>query len=125
MGTANGGGDMVIRQGDIVWLDFTPQAGHEQAGTRPAVVVSNEIFNQRTRLVIACPITNTNNTFPLHVPLDSRTKTTGVVLCEHVRALDPIARNCRIVERIPEDLLQNVLDIIFASVDAGPSHVGH
>lgn len=108
---------MVIRQGAVVWLDFTPQAGHEQAGTRPALVVSNNFFNQRTQLIIVCPITNTNRPFPLHVPLDGRTQTTGTILCEQVRAVDPAARNCRVAEQLPPDLLQKVLDVVAAQFE--------
>ena len=78
----------MVKQGTIIKINFNPQAGHEQAGYRPAVVISNNIFNEKTRLSIVCPITNTNNHFPLHIPLDERTKTTGVILCEHIKALD-------------------------------------
>ena len=78
----------MVRQGTIIKINFNPQAGHEQAGYRPAVVVSNDFFNMKTNLAIVCPITNTNNHFPLHVPLDGRTTTTGVILCEHIRTLD-------------------------------------
>ena len=74
----------MVKQGDIIKVNFNPQAGHEQAGYRPALVISNDFFNQKANLTIVCPITNTSNRFPLHIPLDSRTVTTGVVLCEHV-----------------------------------------
>ena len=74
-------------------------------------------FNQKTNLTIVCPITNTNNKFPLHIPLDDRTVTTGVVLCEHVKALDLNARAYRVVEQIPEDLLRMVIDVVFAEVE--------
>ncbi len=57
-------------QGDIIFLGFDPRAGHEQKGRRPAVVVSNNVFNQFTRLAMVCPITNTKRSFPLHIPLD-------------------------------------------------------
>lgn len=107
----------MVRQGDIIKLNFNPQAGHEQAGYRPALVVSNDFFNEKTNMVIVCPITNTNNSFPLHIPLDNRTNTTGVVLCEHLKSLDIAARNYRIVEKIPEDLLQEVIDVIFAEIE--------
>ena len=63
------------KQGDIVFLDFSPQSGHEQAGRRPGVVISNEQFFIRTKFAVVCPITNTSNKFPLHIPLDNRTKT--------------------------------------------------
>ena len=107
----------MVKQGDIIKINFNPQAGHEQAGYRPALVISNDVFNQKTNLNIVCPITNTNNSFPLHVPLDARTSTTGVVLCEHIKSLDLNARSYRVVEQIPSDLLQKVLDIVFAEIE--------
>ena len=107
----------MVRQGDIIKLNFNPQAGHEQAGYRPTLVISNDFFNQKTNLTIVCPITNTNNKFPLHIPLDDGTVTTGVVLCEHVKALDLNTRVYRVVEQIPEDLLRMVIDVVFAEVE--------
>lgn len=107
----------MVKQGDIIKINFNPQAGHEQAGYRPALVVSNDFFNMKTQLAIVCPITNTKNHFPLHVPLDERTKTTGVVLCEHVRTLDIQARNYKFVEKLPKELLQQVIEIIFAEIE--------
>lgn len=74
----------MVSQGDIIKVNFNPQRGHEQAGYRPALIVSNNFFNQKTNLVIACPITNTDNNFPLHIRLDERTETTGVILCERM-----------------------------------------
>jgi len=67
----------MVKQGDIIKLNFDPQSGREQAGYRPAVVISNDIFNIKTNMEIVCPITNTNRSFPLHIPLDNRTTTTG------------------------------------------------
>ncbi|QNM15966.1 MULTISPECIES: type II toxin-antitoxin system PemK/MazF family toxin [Fusobacterium] len=107
----------MVRQGDIIKINFNPQAGHEQAGYRPAIVVSNNFFNEKTNLTIVCPITNTNNHFPLHIPLDNRTSTTGVILCEHIRALDLNARDFKVIEKLPEDILQNVLDIVFSEIE--------
>lgn len=106
----------MVKQGDIIKLNFNPQAGHEQAGYRPAVVVSNNFFNQKTSMTIVCPITNTNNQFPLHIPLDERVKTTGVILCEQVKALDLKARSYQTIEQLPNDLLQKVLDVIWAEI---------
>lgn len=100
------------RQGDIVFLDFSPQSGHEQAGRRPAVIVSNDQFFRRTTLALVCPITNTNNKFPLHIPLDHRTQTTGVILCEQVKCLDVISRNVKFVERIPNNLMEKTVEYI-------------
>lgn len=107
----------MVKQGDIIKLDFNPQAGHEQAGYRPAVVVSNDFFNRTTNLTIVCPITNTNRPFPLHIPLDDRTKTTGVILCEHIKALDLTTRQYKIIERLPDDVLQRVVNTVFAEIE--------
>ena len=98
--------------GDLVYVEFDPQAGHEQMGKRPALVVSNKTFNQFTKLTMVCPITNTKKKYPLHVTLDSRTKTTGVIMCEQVKSLDLNARNATFFERLPDDVLAEVLDIL-------------
>ena len=103
-------------QGDIVTLNFTPQAGHEQAGRRPALVVSNSSFHRYTGLAIFCPITNQIKNYPLHVKLDERTRTTGEILCEQVKSLDFRARGASFVEALPEDLLTEVLDRIGMSI---------
>lgn len=104
------------KQGDIVMLNFSPQSGHEQRGNRPAVVVSNEAFHQYTGLAIFCPITNQLKDYPLHVRLDERTATTGEILCEHVKSLDYNARNIAYREKLPDDLLEQVLDRIRMSI---------
>ena len=107
----------MVKQGDIIKVNFNPQAGHEQAGYRPALVISNNFFNQKTNLTIVCPITNTNNRFPLHIPLDDRTETTGVILCEHVKALDLNTRTYRVVEQLPKDLLEKVIEVVFSEIE--------
>ncbi|MBC7075936.1 MAG: type II toxin-antitoxin system PemK/MazF family toxin [Syntrophomonadaceae bacterium] len=107
----------VPEQGDIVFLEFDPQTGHEQKGRRPAFVVSNNTFNQFTKMAIVCPITNTDRGFPLHVPLDKRTKTTGVVMCEQVKSLDISARNAIFLEKVPADILEEVIDIFVSFVE--------
>jgi len=102
----------MVKQGDIIWLDFDPQTGHEQKGRRPALVISNETFNNFSSLAIVCPITNTNKNHPFHVKLDKRTKTKGVVLSDQSRTLDIKARNYEFIEKIPNDILIEVIDII-------------
>ncbi|MDR0302040.1 MAG: type II toxin-antitoxin system PemK/MazF family toxin [Treponema sp.] len=102
----------MVKQGYIVWLDFDPQTGHEQKGRRPALVISNESFNNFSNLAIVCPITNTNKKHPFHVKLDGRTKTTGVILSDQARTLDINARNYEFIEKIPDDILFEVIDII-------------
>lgn len=107
----------MVKQGDIIKVDFNPQKGHEQSGYRSAVVISNDFFNAKTNLTIICPITNTNNKFPLHIPLDSRTKTTGVILCEHVKVLDLNARYYTVIEQLPKDLLTKAINIVFSEIE--------
>lgn len=109
----------MVKQGDIIKLDFNAQSGHEQAGYRPAVVISNDFFNEKANLTVVCPITNTSRPFPLHIPLDNRTTTTGVVLCEHVKAVDLNARRYKIIEHMPEDLLNEVISTVFSEIERG------
>jgi mRNA interferase MazF len=104
-------------QGDIIALDFNPQMGHEQKGRRPAFVASNNTFHKLTNLAIVCPITNTDKGFPLHVPLDQRTKTSGVIMCEQAKSLDLSARKATFVENVPRDITEEVIDILIGSVE--------
>ena len=106
----------MVTKGDIIELNFDPQKGHEQAGFRPALVISNAFFNSRTNFAIVVPITNTKKNFPLHIPLDDRTKTTGFLLCEHIKSVDLSAREYSYVEKIPLDLLDNVVSTVFAEI---------
>lgn len=107
----------IPEQGDIVFLEFDPQVGHEQKGRRAAFVASNKTFNRFTELAIVCPITNTDRKFPLHVALDKRTKTTGVIMCEQAKSLDISARGIVFREKAPDDILKEVIDILIASVE--------
>ena len=107
----------MVRQGDIIWLEFNPQAGHEQAGHRPALVVSNDFFNRATGMAIVCPITNNLRPFPLHIRLDERTKTTGVVACEQIKSLDIKARKYRFIERAPKDILDAAFEAVFSEIE--------
>lgn len=107
----------MVKQGMIIKLNFNPQIGHEQAGYRPAVVVSNNIFNNKAKLAIVCPITNTDNRFPLHIALDERTKTKGVILCEHLKSLDLRKRKYEFIENLPKDILDNVINTVYAEIE--------
>ena len=107
----------MVEQGTIIKINFNPQKGNEQAGYRPAVVISNLVFNEKTKLSIVCPITNTNKHFPLHISLDERTKTTGVILCEYIKSLDLNNRKFEIVEKLPQDLLKKIIEIIYAEIE--------
>ena len=106
----------VPRHGDLVALDFDPQSGHEQKGRRPALVISKDAFNKGTGMAICCPITNTDRRVPFHVPLTGRTSLTGFVMCEQVKSLDFRSRRMKLIERAPQDVLEDVLAIVDASV---------
>ena len=105
------------KQGDIIILDFDPQSGHEQKGRRPALVVSNEQFHKRTNLAMVCPITNSKSGFPMHIKLDKRNTITGEIMCEQAKCLDIKTRNARFSEAVPEDILDNAIDLICAIVE--------
>ena len=101
------------KQGDIIWLNFDPQLGNEQKGRRPALVISNNTFNDFTKKgAMVCPITNTDKGIQIQVKLDVRTKTTGVIMCDQTKILDLTQRNAEYIERIPNDILSEVCDIV-------------
>jgi mRNA interferase MazF len=81
----------VPNAGDIVWLDFSPQLGHEQAGRRPAVVLSPRAYNEKTSLMICCPVTRQIKNYPFEVLIAGATR--SVVLADQVRSLDWRSRN--------------------------------
>lgn len=108
---------MVFEQGDIVYLDFDPQAGHEQRGRRPALVVSNNLFNRLNHMTMVCPITHKDRNSPFHLRLDDRTKTDGVVMCDQARMLDLASRGAGFVEKVPEDVLTEVIDMITGFIE--------
>jgi mRNA interferase MazF len=103
---------MQLKQGNIIKLDFNPIKGHEQAGFRPAVVVSGNTFNKISNNIIVCPITNTNRKYPAHVALDDKTTTTGFVMCDQIRTVSPAERQTQYVENLPKEIMDEVLDII-------------
>jgi mRNA interferase MazF len=101
-------------RGDFVFLDFTPQAGTEQSGRRPALVLSPRDFNIATGLAAVCPLTNTRTGSRFEVSLPRGTKLTGVILSHQFRTIDWIARNAEFHSKANEDLLWEVLGRIEA-----------
>jgi len=101
-----------MRQGDIILVDFDPTKGREQAGYRPAVVISQTAYNQKRDLAVICPISGSTRPLRLRVLLDDRTQTQGDVICEQIRVIDLLARKCKVVERLPKDLLKQVLEAV-------------
>ena len=108
---------MVFEQGDIIYLDFDPQAGHEQKGHRPALVVSNNLFNRVSSLTMVCPITHTDRGHPFHVRLDDRTKTAGVIMCDQARMLDLTSRHAAYEEKAPAELVAEAVDLITGFIE--------
>jgi mRNA interferase MazF len=99
----------VPRRGDVDWLQFNPQAGSEQAGRRPALVISPEAYNRRVGLMICCPITNQQKDYPFEVALPSGAGVTGVILTDQVKSLDWRARQADFIAQLPEDVVVEVL----------------
>lgn len=102
---------VTLRQGDIIWLDFDPQSGFEQSGRRPAIVVSNGSFNRYSKMIMVCPITHTNKNHPFHVTFQGQS-VTGVILCDQLKTLDISARNYKLIERAPQNIVFEVTDLI-------------
>lgn len=102
----------VFRQGDIVSCDFDPTRGHEPAGSRPALVLSVDRFNENTSLVVVAPITRTDTGFPLHLPLPDGVQTEGFVCLEQLRSLDLIARRAHVVESLDNEALEGVIKVL-------------
>ncbi|MCL2857427.1 MAG: type II toxin-antitoxin system PemK/MazF family toxin [Oscillospiraceae bacterium] len=114
------------RQGDIIWLSLDPQVGNEQKGRRPALVVSNDTFNDIDGMsAMICPITNTDRDKPLHLRLDGKTKTTGVVRCDQAKVLDLAGRRVDFIEKVPDEIIFEAVDIIvgIVEIDTPASHL--
>jgi mRNA interferase MazF len=94
--------------GDLVWLTFHPQAGHEQRGRRPALILSPRAYNARARLAIACPITSQIKGYPFEVALPTGGKISGAILADHVKNLDWHARSIVFDSKAPVDILTEV-----------------
>jgi mRNA interferase MazF len=96
-------------RGDAVWIQFNPQAGHEQAGRRPALVLSPAAYNGKVGLAILCPITSQAKGYPFEVEITGTASVHGVVLSDQVKSLDWRARQAEVIERVPEGVLEDVL----------------
>lgn len=98
-------------RGDLVWLDFTPNTGHEQGGRRPALVLSPAAYNGRVGLALVCPITSQVKGYPFEVPLPRRKRVSGVILADQVKSLDWVARHASVMGRVPDDIVSSVLTL--------------
>ena len=102
------------RKGDFVSLNFDPHSGHEQAGRRPALVMSNHPFNRATGMAIVCPLTNTDRGIPFQVPVARGGPVTGFVMVEQVKSIDFRSRKGKYIGQAPPDLVSEVQGILNA-----------
>ncbi len=107
----------VPSRGDLVWLQFNPQAGHEQAGRRPALVISPSSYNRRVGLAICCPVTTQVKGYPFEVLLPEGLGVEGAILSDQVKSLDWRMRRARRIGRVPPDVLQEAVGKILALID--------
>lgn len=106
----------IPNKGDYIAISFDPQSGHEQKGRRPALVVSNDLFNQHTGLAIVCPITSTRRDFPFHVEIADEPKITGVVMVEQVKSVDFRARRATRIASASQAVLDETLALLDACI---------
>jgi len=106
----------VPEKGDFIAVTFDPQSGHEQRGRRPALVVSNTLFNEQTGLAIVCPITNADRGYPFHVAVTNDPDVRGFVMVEQVKSIDFRARKAKLIGRASNDVLDVVLSILDACI---------
>ena len=104
-------------RGDVVWLEFNPQAGSEQAGRRPALVISPKSYNKKVGLALVCPITSRSKGYPFEVELPRDMGATGAVLCDQIKSLDWRSRRATRIGSFPDALMQEVTARILALVD--------
>ena len=95
-------------RGDLVWLEFTPQTGSEQAGRRPALVISPKAYNAKVGLALFCPVTSRVKGYPFEVVLSEGGCVIGVVLSDQLKSLDWRARKAKLIERAASDVLEMV-----------------
>jgi mRNA interferase MazF len=96
-------------RGDVVWIDMHPQAGHEQRGRRPAVILSPSAYNLKVGLAILCPITSHVKEYPFEVALPAGLKVSGVVLSDQVKSLDWRARRAQRLGHLPDAVMREIL----------------
>lgn len=98
----------IPKRGDLVWLNFTPQSGHEQAGRRPALVLSPRAYNSKTLLMLCCPITSRVKGYPFEVPV-GHAAIQGVVLADQIKSVDWSARQADYAGKASPEIVQEVL----------------
>jgi mRNA interferase MazF len=102
-------GVYIPERGDLIWLVFDPQAGHEQAGRRPALVISPKPYNAASNLALFCPITSRVKGYPFEVLLPTNSKVTGAILSDQIKSLDWKARKAKLITRTSPEVIAEVL----------------
>ena len=105
------------KRGDIVWISFNPQAGHEQAGHRPALVLSPQAYNRKVGLAILCPLTNQVKGYPFEVRVPDGMKASGAVLADQVKSMDWRSRKASRLCTLPEATVRQVLNKVGTLLD--------
>ena len=100
--------DFIPDKGVIIWLSFDPQAGREQAGRRPAVVLSPAMYNEKSGLALVCPITNKIKSYPFEVRLPDDLPVSGVVLSDHLKSIDWNKRRAEFICQAPDEVMSEV-----------------
>lgn len=100
--------DFIPDAGDVIWLNFDPQAGREQAGRRPAVVISPKGYNHLSGLALVCPVTSKVKGYPFEVRIPGGLAVAGVVLADQIRCLDWGERRAALLGRVPEGVLAEI-----------------
>ena len=100
----------VPQRGDIVWINFTPQAGHEQTGKRPALVISPLMYNKKVGLALFCPITSQIKGYPFEIIIPDGNKIRGVILADQVKSLDYNSRKVQFISKLPSAATEEVLN---------------
>jgi mRNA interferase MazF len=106
----------IPKKGDFIAVTFEPQAGHEQKGRRPALVVSNTLFNEQTGLALVCPLTTTDTGYPFHIGVADSLNVRGFVMAEQVKSIDYRARHAKLIGQAADYLLDEVLSILDAII---------
>jgi mRNA interferase MazF len=104
-------------RGQIIKINFDPQKGREQTGYRPALVISQDAYNARTGMLLACPITSKAKGYSTEVSLPKSLNTKGVILTTQIKALDWHERDFKIIESVDESVLDEVLDTLIAVIE--------
>ena len=104
----------VPERGDVVWISFNPQAGHEQSGRRPAVVLSPAAYNGKVGLALLCPVTSQVKGYPFEVMIPAGLPVSGVALADQLKSLDWRARRAELIGRLPAGTIEEILQKVRA-----------